>query len=643
MTRFHLASALLTLTLTLGCHAQQPAADAANPAAAPGGVMRIDIDATDLPRHLLRSTLRIPVAPGPAALWFPEWIPGIHGPSDQIQNMGGLTLHAPDGQRIAFRRDDVEMSKFHFTVPPGVEAVEARLTYIANQPTRTSRGVESFGNSLVGVISFNTCVLYLDGRSVRTTEADVRVKLPEGWKHATALRPTAEQPDAAEGWVKFERTTLERLVDSPLIAGRHMHTLDVRTDGFPPVSYHFTSESPSAIRLDDELTAAYRRLAAESAAMFGSAPFDRYDFLVVCSDLLPNMGLEHLESSLNGVGERDLVDPKKRTGWAAYLLPHEYVHAWCGKYLRPAGMVTDDFHTEKHTDLLWVYEGLTQYLGEVLTVRSGLLSFEKYQDRLARKIGYLSQRAGRSWRSLEDTAISGHTLRGGSAHWNDLRRSQDYYDEGALFWLHADAIIRAKSDGRRTLDDFCRSFFARRAGGATVVPFTLDEVIAALNASAEHDWRSMIEQRIASPADPLALDFVEAVGYRVTYVPDPPAEVQEREAERKVVGAEYSLGLTVSADGEIGSIVPNLPADKAKLAQGMKVIGVNDRKFTPQRLRDAIADSTTARHVTLLILDGDLLRTVRIDYDGGARYMTLTRHPDRADVLSAIFKPRTDK
>lgn len=606
----------------------------------------IDVDAREISRALLHSSVEFPATPGEFVVWYPKWIPGIHAPGGPVANLGGLRFETVKGEAVGWRRDDDEPARFHLTVPAGADRVVAKIDYICNQPNANSSGIDSFGNSLLGVINWNTVLVYPESTLIDVTTATVRLTLPAGWRFGTALRPDgapAVTPQDQPYTVAFQAESLRRVVDSPLITGANFRSIDVSSKGTPPAFLDLVSESASAIAIDDKLIANYRALVAEAVALFGGAHFPEYHFLVVCSDALPNNGLEHLASSFNSVGERELIDDKKRKAWPAYLLPHEFVHSWCGKFRRPATMVTTNFHTPERTKLLWIYEGLTQYLGEVLTVRSGLLTPEEHIARFATTIDYLRGQAGRRWRSVEDTAITSWTLRAKSANWAPLRRSQDYYDEGLVTWLAADAIIREQSGGKRSLDDFCKKFFAVKPDERPVMPYELAEVTGILKGLADYDWDTFFRDRISTPQETLDLKFLETLGYRLQFSPKPSEFVLEREKDRKSVNATGSLGLATSEDGKVVGIVPGSIADKAGIAPAMTISGVNDRKFTGQRLKDAIADSTTRQKVDLLVLDGDVFKTIALSYAEGPKYLELTRIADRADVLGNIGKPTAKK
>ena len=352
----------------------------------------IDVDAREMSRALLHSSVEFPATAGEFVVWYPKWIPGIHAPGGPVANLAGLRFETVKGEAVVWRRDDDEPARFHLTVPAGVDRVVAKIDYICNQPNANSSGIDSFGNSLLAVINWNTVLVYPESTLIDVTTANVRLTLPAGWRFGTALRPDgapAVTPQDQPYTVAFQPEPLRRVVDSPLITGANFRTIDVSSKGTPPAFLDLVSESASAIAIDDKLIANYRVLVAEAVALFGGAHFPEYHFLVVCSDSVPNNGLEHLASSFNSIGERELIEDKKRKAWPAYLLPHEFVHSWCGKFRRPATMVTTNFHTPERTRLLWIYEGLTQYLGEVLTVRSGLLTPEEHVMRFATTIDYL--------------------------------------------------------------------------------------------------------------------------------------------------------------------------------------------------------------------------------------------------------------
>lgn len=619
MPAVRLVVVLVALLVTLS---PTPAADA--PA------VSIEVDARELPRKLVHTTLEVPCKPGPLKLWYPNWFPGSHGPHGRVEDVAGFRVETPDGKAVPWTRDEVNLHCFAVTVPDGVTKLRVKLDTICESAGSGAAGTHTVGTPDVGVINWNTCLVYPEGPTSDDQTVNVRLRLPAGWKHASALKSEMEK----EAVIAFKTVSLTTLVDSPLIAGKHLKTFKLDAGAGPPAFFHLVSESAEAVKLDQKIVDLYSRVTREAFALFGSAPYPEYHFLVVCSDALGLFGLEHLACSLNGVGERGLADDRLRKGWwLANLIPHEYAHAWCGKYRRPAAMITPDFHTPQKTKLLWVYEGLTEYLGEVLSVRGGIVTPDEYKLTFTNHIRDLSRTAGRQWRPLEDTAVAGHLGRHPGSSWNQLRRLQDFYMEGKLIWYECDAIIREKTEGAKTLDDFCKRFFAPVPGKKTVAGYELADVVKDLKATADYDWDAFFRRRVTAPQEALPLDVVEKLGYRLKY------------ADKPVPGggdnpAADSLGVSISFSGHVANVDPGLPADKAGLSPGVKVIGVNGKKFGVNRLRDAIADSVTRRKIELLIEDGEDFRTVEVKYADGLRYLTLDRVPSKADLLAEILKPK---
>lgn len=604
-----------------------------------GTALNLEVDASDLPRKLLHSRIEIPASGEHLVVWYPKWLPGVHAPGGPVQNIGGLRFEAPGGKRLNWRRDDEEPARFVCDIPQGVTRITALLDYICNQPSANSAGVDSFGNSKVGILNWNTCLLYPEEAKSGDTEVSVRLKIPSGWKIGTSLKRKGQDGD----WIQFQEVDLAALIDSPVLCGAYLRTIDISTEGFPPHFLHLASEAENAIEINDDIVSLYRKVVVEAKELFGKAHYPEYHFLVTLSNELPKMGVEHLASSVNGVEERALLDEKKRKDWAACLLPHEFSHSWCGKYRRPRGMVTSDFHTPQHTELLWIYEGLTQYLGEVLTVRSGILSQEEYLDRFTGKVDSLMHEAGRQWRPLEDTAVANYTLREHSPNWGALRRGQDYYNEGLLLWLEVDTIIRRESDGTHSLDEFCKEFLGRTEEGATVVPYDVDEVYADLQRLADYDWKGFFTKRVSETQEALPLDVIGLAGYQLRYTPERSKYVKEREEDSKKVSAADSLGLEFNETGAVTSVIPGMIGDKAGIAPGMTTQGVNGRKFTGDRLRDALADSIANRKIEVLILEGDRYRNVVLDYADGPKYLEITRDESKRDILSDILKKKVEE
>ncbi|MBI3407346.1 MAG: M61 family metallopeptidase [Planctomycetes bacterium] len=604
-----------------------------------GTPIQMEVDARDLPRLLLHTRLTIPCQPGKLKLWFPKWIPGVHAPAGPIGDIGGLRIETPDGKVVPWERDEVALHSITCKVPDGVKEVRVKLDTIAS---RSGGGCS--GNSLVGLINWNHCLFYPEGMPCSDIPVQLKLQLPAKWSYATALK-TAEKN---ENQISFHTVALDELIDSPLIAGEHLRSIKLEVGQNTPAYFHVASESPSALQLDSKVIDKYAAVVREAGALFGAAHYPEYHFLVTCSDELGYFGLEHHASSINGVKRRDLIDNGLRKDWIANLIPHEYAHSWCGKFRRPASMFTPDYHSPQKTKLLWVYEGLTMYTGDLLMVRSGLIDPQEYKEMLAERIGNQKHREGRRWRPLEDTAVANPAGGGRGSGWTDLRReSNDYYYEGMLLWLEVDAMLREMTKGEKSIDDFCQKFMGPIPTKDRVVTYEFQDVVKTLKSIADYDWDGFLRRRVSAPQEALPLEVVDRCGYRLEYGNKPSAFVDYLQRGRGFGGGSIivrdSLGLTFTPDGKIANVFPGMIGDRAKLAPGMQVIGVNGKKFAADRLYEAIEDSAHMKKVDLLLLEGDRFRTVSLDYAGGAKFIQLTRDPGRPDYLAAILAPHAEK
>ena len=602
-------------------------------------VIRVHVDATELPRKLLRSTIEFDASGDTLALLYPEWIPGIHAPRGPLQNLAGFVPRDADGTVLRWERDWSDMYRLLVLRDEGQRSkVTVDLTYITNQPSTNSTGVDAFGTRTLGIINWNTVLVAPEDIPPARLQVELELTLPQGWQAGSALAVASREGDR----IRFEPVTYEQLIDRPLICGLHYREVELaRTDG---ATYFLDIVADEARDLPqhDSVFTPLGALVLESEALFGPAPhFGSYRFLLVVSDQAPRLGLEHRESSLNSAKAdafRDLDWTKNGLG---YLLPHEFVHAWVGKYRRPAGMVTGDFHTTKNTEGLWVYEGLTQYLGNVLAARSGLVTADEFREKMVMYTAVRLREQGRQWRPLRDTAVSSYILRGGSDSWGLMRRGQSYYVEGALTWLDFDARLREASAGQRSLDDFCLAFFGGGDRQRTTVPFTTQDVLAGLSAlDGDTPWGDLVEARIERTQEVFTAHWVASTGYRLEYVDEIPASLKKREVKGEYVYLGESLGLTVKNAGQVSSVTPGGVADATGIHPGIEIVGVNGFKFSPERLRTAVEDSPETGHIELLTLDGDVYTTFDLQYDAGPRYWEAVLQEGRVDRLAEISTAR---
>ncbi|MDX2114578.1 MAG: hypothetical protein SFZ24_03010 [Planctomycetota bacterium] len=633
--------------------------------------MTLEVDVTDLPRNLARSSLTLEVPggkAGPLDLFFVVWTPGNHTPSGPIENLVELRISDCRGRPLRWDRDPTQVERITIDVPEGCATISASLAYIAGQPNNNSRSTDTYGRPNMGVLNWNTVLLYPGGVSNQEVRVSPSLALPAEWTYATSLQARTDAPErfgalreltpgAATNFVSFETVPLAELVDSPVIMGRHVrhHRLNVSSDpSFPPHTFHLAAADPSLTVLPGWMTAKIEEMCRQTCLLFAPAggpprfPRERFEFLITLDDGI-SAGVEHAESTFIADPARTYADLAqsefKGGGRHITVVPHEYFHVWCGKLRAPDGLVRADFHTPVRTELLWVYEGLTSYYDSILAARSGMMTFEEYKQEVLDAAVTLEQRTGRLWRSVEDTARAARFLRQRGLYWYDKRRGQEYYGEGAKFWMEADAIIRRASGGARSLDDFCRVFFdvpARPVGDQAT--FTRGDVVEALRGlEPGTDWDGLIRDRIESPADSLDMGpLLERVGYRIEYHAEPTAA--QRALDEGESGGEVrlrtSLGMRVSKDAEVIDIVPGGPADTARLAYGMKVLAVNGWAYSAARLREAVRSSTETKSVELLVSFGDRVEPRVIAYDGGPRIPRLVRTEGAPDLLAEVVRPR---
>jgi predicted metalloprotease with PDZ domain len=595
----------------------------------------LSLDATEAPRKIFHARLTIPAAPGTLTLYYPKWIPGEHGPTGPIQDLTGLAFTA-SGQTLKWRRDLVDNWAFHVEVPAGVSSVEAALDYVS--PAGYTHGLHTGGASATAkmmIVNWNTMLLYPAGWTTDELTYEASLRLPPGWKSATPL-PIAAQMNTG-GEIKFQPVSLTMLVDSPVIAGEYFRVVPLSDN--PPQEMDIAADSGAALEAPPEVLDRYKNLPDQALKLFGAQHFRVYHFLYGLSDHVSHGGLEHHESNDSRSAERALVDPGQRL-LAAGLLSHEYVHSWNGKYRRPADLATPDYQKPMQDDLLWVYEGLTSYLGDVLSARSGIRTPEQFRDNVARIAARLDHLPGRTWRNLQDTADGVPAMQGGPSQWESWRRTVDYYDEDVLNWLWVDMIIRQQTHGAKSMDDFCHLFHGGESGPPQVKTYNFDDVVKTLNQVTPYDWDKFWTERLTNHGPGAPLAGLEASGWKLVY-DDRRSELERAEEGRNGIDAAYSIGLLLHKDGVIVDTIGGMAAAKTGIGPGMKVIAVNGRAFSDDSLRDALKEGkTSSTPLELLVENAGYFHTYKLDYHGGEQYPHLVRDNSKPDELSEIIKAK---
>jgi predicted metalloprotease with PDZ domain len=601
--------------------------------------IQIVADLTDAPRKVYHAEVDLPVAPGPLSLTTPQWIPGNHRPTGPVSDITGVVFTI-DGKPIPWRRDDVDMYEFHLEIPKGVTTLHAHLDCIVT--ARLSQKM--------AVLEWEKLLLYPAHTPVRDIPIQPSLKVPDGWGVGTAL-----QPEGASSWpvpaagstTKFAVTNVEQLEDSPIVTGQYFHEFALAPTITPKHYIDVVSDEPPDSNLRPSTLAEINNLVREADAEYASHHYNVYHFLLTLSDVAGGEGLEHGQSSDNGVNEKGFADDAHQLA-EADLLSHEFTHSWNGKYRRPVGLYQPDFATPQQGALLWVYEGMTQYLGNVLAARSGLKSQAQYRDMLALSAANLDYKPGRDWRPTEDTAVAASVLRGGNPAWSNWRRGQDYYQEGELLWLDADTLIRKMTDNKKSLDDFEKIFLAKGGNtGPLIVTYTFDELVQDLNQVVPYDWAGFLHDRVDKIHPRADLAGIEQGGYKLVYKDQPSASektISSVFGRRRGGGVDcwYSIGLRIGADGSIADVRWNGPAGKARLAPGDKIIAVNGQIFSPDLLRQAIRAAKGSSDPIRLIVQADTyVSNAEIDYHEGERYPVLERVDGTPAYLDDITKPLT--
>ena len=583
----------------------------------------LNVDATDAAKNIIHSRLRIPVRPGPLTLFYPKWIPGEHSPTGPINNMVGLKLSA-DGKPIAWRRDDVEMFAFHCEIPQGVTFLDVRFDD-ASQP-------ESTASAKLARIKWNRLLVYTQGVSSDAITVKASLKLPAGWRFASALPIDSEN----NGQLQFKEISLTQLVDSPAIIGANFRKFPLTSTN----EVDIVADTTSALEMKPETLTGLKRMDQEAFALFGARHYRSYKFLLTLSDHGGSEGLEHHESSEDGVGEKAFTDELELLDFAE-LMGHEYVHSWNGKYRRPAGLTTPDFEQPMRGELLWVYEGLTQYLGKVLPARGGLWTAEEFRDAMAAVAAQMENQSGRDWRPLVDTATAVQFTYPSDRAWMNYRRRVDYYDEGSLIWLDADVLIRTRSNGKLSLDDFCRRFHGGQDSGPAVKTYTFDDVVNTLNEVMPYDWRSFLNARVNAINPHAPSGGITNGGWKLVYTDKPNTQIRIGDQARKSIDLSFSLGLLLKEDGTVMDVNPNLVAFKAGMGPGMKIVFVNGRAWSSEVLQAAIVSArNNTAPIEVVVENGSFHETYKLNYHGGARYPHLERDNTKPDVLGNVIKSR---
>ena len=621
-----LASALLVALVGLGATASH--ADVAPPQdTAFNGTIKVVVDATDLDRRIFRVKEAIPAQPGPMTVLFPQWLPGHHSPSGPIDQFAGLVVKA-NGQKVEWTRDVYNVYAFHFDVPAGASSVELEFQQLTPQSTRQGR--VQMTPEIVNV-QWNGVTLYPAGYYANRINVDASVKLPTGWQFGSALEVASKDGDT----VNFKTINYDDLVDSPIFAGKYFKRVDLDPNGRSPVHLNIVADDPKSLEIKPEQLEIHRNIVKQMDRLYGARHFDHYDYLLALTDKLGGIGLEHHRSSENS-GSPGYFTEWEKNWLGRDLLSHEFNHSWDGKFRRGADLATPNFNVPMGDTLLWVYEGQTQFYGQVIAARSGLMTQEQSKDVWAMvAASYDRGRPGLAWRNVQDTTNDPTIAQRRPLSYRNYQMSEDYYSAGQMIWLDVDTRIRELTKNRKSLDDFAKAFYGIDDGSYKVAPYTFDDVVKTLNSVVAYDWAPYLRERLDGHKGPI--DGIARSGWKLVYNDKPSEAVKSAEMRRKSVDLTYSVGLSLSAKGEIGDVLWDSPAFNAGISPGMTVMAVNGKEFSGDAIKDAVK---AKQPLDLLVKNFDSYKTVRIDYTGGLVYPHLERDTSRADWLSELLKAK---
>ena len=601
------------------------------------GTMTVSVDATDTLHHVMSIHETIPVPKeaqqkGEMILLYPMWIPGDHSPTGVIEQLASLHVQS-NGRTLDWKRDTVNVAAFHIPVSASTPTLDLHFQLLT--PISPGQGRVVMTPSIVNV-QWDQVSLYPAGYFTRGITVQPSVRIPHGWQIGSALRAGVYGDET-----HFNATTFNTLVDSPIFAGRYFRKFDLTGPDHVPVSLDVVADEPDSLDATPSQIAAHQNLVRQATTLFASHHYDHYDFLLALTDELGSIGLEHHQSSENSAApgyftEWDKTFPERD------LLAHEYTHSWNGKYRRPADLYGPTFNSPQRGSLLWVYEGQTEFWGNVLAARSGLVTKDQGFDSLALMAATYDSQAGRSWRPVADTTNDPIIAQRAPQSWRDYQRSEDYYVEGQLVWLDADMMIRKLSHDTKSIDDFAKAFFGTNDGSIVVSPYTLDDVVLTLNKVVPYDWAKFLHERISTVQKRAPLGGLEAGGYKLVYTDQENAFEAQLLKNRHRVGLRFSLGVIINAkNGTLGTVAWDSPAYKAGLAIHDEIVAVNGDTFSPEGLIDAIkAAKTDKAPITLLVKSGTHFRTVSIPYHDGLRYPHLERLDNTPDRLTTLYSPR---
>ncbi len=587
------------------------------------------LDASRAQDGIVEVREHIPAAGGRFTVVYPKWIPGEHGPTGPLNDLAALRISA-NGAPLDWRRDSTDLYAFHVNVPTGVRSIDIAFDVLLNAP----RDVMSTHS--VAIINWNRALLYQDGIDSHRYFVRPSILLPSGWDYGTALRAATREGNR----IDFATTPLNMLVDSPLDMGRYVRKWDLWREGSAFVQLDAFADYPQDLDIPTGLLKAYRRVPEEAFTMYGSRHFDDYHALLTLSEAIGFQGIEHHQSSDNRAPNDFLTDPQMSLA-GGDLVTHEFSHSWNGKYRRPADLTTSNFQVPQLTDLLWVYEGMNQYLGDLLSFRAGIREPKEYPEYLSTVYAEMDYETGRTTTPLIDLTTGAPYFYEARGIYGAIRRNaDDFYSEGELIWLDADTIIRERSHGTRSLDTFLHRFTEPTSTGPIVVTYTRAQIEALLNEVEPYDWHAFFDKYVYHVDVHPPTDELARAGWRIVYTEKPNTFLTAEQADDHGISGWFGFGADLTAGGIVKDVREDSPAWRSGLAPDMHVLAVDGQQFSADVLEYALKRAQhSAAPISLIATQTGWYQTLSLDYHRGIRYPHLERIPGTTDMLAAIAAP----
>ncbi|MFZ6721939.1 peptidase M61 [Undibacterium sp. Ji49W] len=592
------------------------------------GVMKLDVDASDTVHKIIRVRQTIPVQKsGAMVLLYPEWETASHAATQSVADLAGLLIMAGD-TRLEWQRDAVNPFAFHISVPKNVP--ELRLEF---QILPASRGLSPD----ILKLQWSKLALYPAGWYLRNIASNASLSLPRDFQFATSL-----DSDRVDGnQVSFKQTSFEKLMDAPVYAGRYFKRVELTTAGAKvPVRLNLVGDSEAALAITPDFLSKYQTMVTAMPRLFRGQPYPHFDFLVSLSDVVfSGGGAEHSESTEINL-PADFFNNSDAQLRIASLHPHEYAHAWNGRFRQPADLWTPNLNMPMRGSLLWMYEGQTEFWGRILTSHLGFMTRQQSLDALAMDAAFVSARVGRQWKSLQDSTIDPIYMAGGksSVRWRDWQRREDYYVEGVLLWLDVEMLMRERSSGKKGLADFAGSFFGGSKVNSITSTYTFADICKGLNHIVPYDWAAYFTTRLQAHDAGHALDGLTRSGYRLIYTDEPTDYFTKMEADAGATDFSQSLGLTVNSKGMVSSVTWEGPAFRAGISLGARLLNVGKEAYSDTVLKQVIKAAAVSKEaIELTFMADGKTRTVSINYTGSLRYPRLERIPGTVDRLESLL------